>query len=117
MATNYRKSGRYVTVTAGAAITSGAGVLLGTLFGVAQTTVANGEEVEISTTGEFDLNKTSAQAWTAGDAIFWDPTPGEATTATTAGNVFIGVATLDAANPSTIGRVRLNGSAPAAAQS
>ena len=65
--------------------------------------------------GVFDLPKTSAQAWTAGAPIYWDPAEAEATSAADAGNVLIGCAAAAAANPSATGRVRLNGAVPAAA--
>lgn len=115
MATNYLQQGCNITVAAPATVASGDGVLVGVLFGVAQTDAANGADVEIATEGVYELPKTSAQAWSVGDAIYWDPTPGEATTASASGNVFIGVAVAAAANPTGTGRVRLNGSMPAAA--
>ena len=117
MATNYIQKGDNVTITAAAAIESGDGVLAGLLFGVASTDAAEGEQVAIATQGVYTLPKTEAQEWTVGAAIYWNGTSGEATTATTAGNVFIGVALAAAPNPSTTGIVRLNGTAPAAAES
>ncbi|MEM1344739.1 MAG: capsid cement protein [Pseudomonadota bacterium] len=116
MATNFIKHGERITVTATQAIASGAGVLTGLLFGVAQTAAAIGEEVEIHTCGVYDLPKTSAQAWAQGVAIYWNAAAGLASTASPAGSVFIGVAATAAANPSSTGRVRLNGTAPAAVE-
>lgn len=114
MAKNFIKGGRVVSVAAPRAVKSGDLVILGLLAGVAQTDAALGAAVEIDCEGVYDLAKTQAQAWVAGAAIYAVPATGLATTATTAGNVLIGVALAAAANPSPLGRVRLNGAAPAA---
>jgi predicted RecA/RadA family phage recombinase len=111
---NFVQPGHAVTVTAPRNLASGELVIVGLLAGVAQHSALSGAPVEIVTNGVFDLAKTSAQAWTVGAAIYGIPATGVATTATTAGNVLIGTALAVAANPSAIGRVRLNGSAPAA---
>lgn len=113
MATNYLQQGAVMTVPAPADVDSGDGVMVGVLFGVAQAAALSGADVAIATAGVHTLPKTSAQAWTVGAAIYWDPTPGEATTATTAGNLLIGVAAAVAADPSATGQVRLNGAMPA----
>ena len=82
---------------------------------MASTDAESGADVAIATEGVYELPKTSAQAWTVGAAIYW--TGSAATTATTAGNLLIGVAAAAAANPSSTGFVRLNGAAPAAVTS
>ena len=105
---NYISRGDMVTVTAPYAVASGAGALVGTIFGIAANTAANGEDVELKTLGVFDLAKVSAQAWTQGAAVYWDNTAKNCTT-TSSGNTLIGKATAAAANPSDIGRVRLDG--------
>ena len=107
---NYVQPGKTVTMTAAATIVAGAGVLFGSLFGVACGDAALGEDVEIMTRGVFDITKTSAQAWTAGDKVYWDNGNEECTTVA-AGNVLIGVALADAVNPTSTGRV-LMGSHP-----
>ncbi len=115
---NFIQPGKVVTVTAPRDVASGELVVVGLLTGVAQHTAANGTPVEIVTEGVFDLAKTSAQAWaTVGLPIYAIPSTGAVTTAATAGNVLVGVNVATAANPSAIGRVRLNGAAPAAAAS
>ena len=109
MATNFKSIGVQVTVPAPAAVSSGDGVLVGSLFGVAATDAENGADVAIGTTGIWSLPKTSAQAWTVGARIYWDDSESECTT-TASGNKLIGVATAAAVNPSATGLVRLNGS-------
>ncbi|MBK4216131.1 DUF2190 family protein [Paracoccus caeni] len=113
MAKNFIQPGHVVTVPAPASVASGALVQVGVLVGVAQFAAEPAEPVEIALEGVHELAKVSAQAWTVGQAIYISST-GLATTATAAGNVFIGVALAAAANPSPTGVVRLNGAAPAA---
>ncbi|MBA1214492.1 DUF2190 family protein, partial [Pseudomonas oryzihabitans] len=60
-------------------------------------------------TGVFELDKISAQAWAIGDVIFLNSTSGKVTNASASGLFRIGVVTEVAANPSTVGRVRLDG--------
>lgn len=115
---NFIAPGNTLEITAGADIASGAGVRVGLLFGVAAGAIANGAQGIINLTGVYELPKVSAQAWTQGAAIYWDHDASGgavATTATTAGNILIGVAAAAADNPSATGMVRLNGAAPAAA--
>lgn len=109
MARNLVQAGIHLTVAAPAAVASGGGVLVGSIFGVASFAAGVGEEVEISTVGVYELPKLSAQAWTVGQRVYWDAAAGECTTVDT-GNTLIGVATEAAANPSDLGIVRLNGS-------
>lgn len=109
---NYIQPGETVTVTAPSTTTSGAGVAVGNLFGVAVTDAANGADVEIATCGVYTLPKPSTQVWAVGDPLYWSGTQATKTAGT--GNIFIGVALKAAANPSTTGTVRLNGSAPVA---
>lgn len=105
---NYVQRGDVLTLIAPYAVASGAGLLVGSIFGVATADAASGAEVETKTEGVFDLAKTSAQAWTAGVLIYWDNTNKVATTSSS-DNKLIGAATRAAANPSATGRVRLNG--------
>ncbi|MFG1290632.1 DUF2190 family protein [Xanthobacter versatilis] len=105
---NFVRNGNSIPVTATAALASGQGVLTGALFGVASTAAAIGETVELAVVGVFDLPKTSAQAWVQGAKVYWDAANSLVTT-TVGSNVLIGTAFAPAANPSAMGRVRLNG--------
>jgi len=109
MATNYTQAGEIVTIIApSGGVVSGVGVLVGSLFGIAQISAAEGASVEIATCGVYTHAKTSAQAWTAGALIYWDNT-NKLMTTTVVSNKLIGVALAAAANPSPAGSVRLNG--------
>ena len=108
---NYVQPGNTITLTAPYAVTSGDGLLVGAIFGVAAGTAALGEAVETAVEGVFDLKKVASQAWATGDKIYWDNTNKEATKTATA-NTLIGIATEAVAGGAgdVIGRVRLNGS-------
>lgn len=108
---NYVQPGHKITLTAPYAVTSGDGLLVGAIFGVASATAAISEAVEAAVTGVFDLKKTASQAWSPGDKVYWDNTAKE-TTKTVGSNTLIGVAVDAVGNGAaeTIGRVRLSGS-------
>lgn len=110
MATNYIQPGENVTVTAPYDVSSGGGALVGSLFGIAVNDASNGDtDFVLATTGVYEMAKTSAQAWTQGLKIYWDNT-NKVATSTATSNTLIGVAMEAAANPSSTGIVRLNGS-------
>ncbi|MFN3891997.1 MAG: DUF2190 family protein [Beijerinckiaceae bacterium] len=104
---NFVQPGDIITVPAPANVLAGAGVLVGSIFGVAAHDALSGADVEIAMTGVFDLAKVSAQEWTIGAVIYWDNTDKVCTT-TASTNKAIGLAVRAAANPSATGRVRLN---------
>lgn len=106
---NFVQPGRIVTAIAAADVASGDGVLIGSLFGVATTDAATGEEFEVATDGVFDLPKTTGQAWAAAwAAVFWDNTAKKLTNVAS-GNTKIGVNVRAESSAAAIGRVRLNG--------
>jgi len=114
---NYIQPGKILTVTAPAGgCTSGKAYKVGGIIGVASTTVAAGESVELQVEGVFRLEKVSAQAWAVGDPIYFNATSGLVTNASAAGVVLVGIATAAAVNPSSVGNVRLNGTLGIAAQ-
>lgn len=105
---NYVQKGDVLAVAAPAALESGSGVLVGSLFGVAATAAAQGQEVELVTVGVFDLAKASGEAWAVGAKVYWDDTA-KNTTTVDVGNTLVGAAIQVAGSASTVGRVRLNG--------
>lgn len=102
--------GNYIPVPAPYAVSSGDGVLIGALFGVAQSDAAAGATVVIKTTGSAWLKKAGSQAWNVGDRIYWDNTNKRCTTSAT-GNTLIGAAIAAVGNGATetLGHVRLDG--------
>lgn len=111
---NYVQAGDTITVPAPYDLLSGEGAKVGQLFGVCTTDALSGADVALKTAGVFDLTKAGSQAWTVGALVYWDNTNKRCTTVAS-GNVLIGAATaaVDNAAGSTIGRVRLNGTARA----
>jgi len=107
---SFIQEGDILSVTAPYDVVSGAGALVGSIFGVAGASALSGAAVELKLEGVFDLAKVSAQAWTQGVKIYWDNATKLATTTAAAGaNALIGVATQAATNPSATGRVLLVG--------
>lgn len=106
---NFVHPGKVMPFTApSGGITSGAGVKVGSIFGVAVADAAANETMQIQCGGVFNLPKLEAQAWTEGQKLYWDET-NKHVTSTASGNTHIGCAAAVAANPSTTGTVRLHG--------
>lgn len=95
-------------------VTSGQGVLVGNLFGVAATTAAEGESVEIATDGVYELPKLASAVIAAGARVAWDDTAKQVVLPGV-GKVPIDIATIAAGNGIATVRVRLDGVATAAA--
>jgi predicted RecA/RadA family phage recombinase len=112
---NYIQEGRMITVAAPTGgVTSGDGVVVGALFGVATKTAAAGETVTLATDGVFDLPKLASAVIAAGDPVAWDDTAKEVNEPDT-GRYPIGIAIEAAGNGVATVRVRLDGIATAAA--
>jgi len=106
---NYIQNGDMITVTAPVGgVTSGQGILVGSLFGAVAATASEGEAVEIATTGVFDLPKDAATVIDQGDRVAWDDTAKEMAQPG-AGLYPIGIAVTAAGNGTTTVRVRLDG--------
>lgn len=105
---NFVQPGETITQIAPAAVSSGDGVLVGTIFGVAQYSAASGAEVELARRGVFDLPKKAAEAITAGAKVYWNNTNKEITT-TASGAILVGAAVLAAGASDATARVLLDG--------
>ncbi|MBA1214542.1 DUF2190 family protein, partial [Pseudomonas oryzihabitans] len=89
---NFIQAGDCITLPAPTGGTvSGDLYKVGGLVGVAATTEAEGKDVVLKTTGVFELDKISAQAWAIGDVIFLNSTSGKVTNASASGLFRIGV--------------------------
>ena len=112
---NYLQNGDMITVTAPVGgVTSGQGLLVGSLFGIVAMTAAEGEAVEVATTGVFDLPKDAATVIDPGDRVAWDNTAKEIAQ-TGVGLYPVGIAVTAAGNGTTTVLVRLDGISTAAA--
>ncbi|MTH62105.1 DUF2190 family protein [Paracoccus litorisediminis] len=109
---NFLAHGNALTVTnsTGAAVASGAGVLLGKMFGIAAGPIAAGAEGVINLEGVYELPKAASQAWTVGALVYWDNAAKVCTTVVST-NTLIGVAIGAVAGGAgdLLGKVRLNG--------
>jgi len=108
---NFVQPGNTITLTAPYAVTSGDGLLVGAIFGIASADAGSGEPIEAALTGVFDIAKIGSQAWTVGAKVYWDNTNNRCTTVAN-DNTLIGVAVEAVASGAgdTIGRVRLSAS-------
>jgi predicted RecA/RadA family phage recombinase len=106
---NYLGDGDVLTIIAPAPVISGQPLLIGAMFGVCLASAAQGQPVEFWLKGVYQLAKNTAEVWAQGVALYWD-NAAAVVTLTSGGNTRIGVAAAAAANPSSLGNVRLNGS-------
>lgn len=89
---------------------SGQGAKVGAIFGVASDDVLSGVSQYFATEGVHELAKTSAQAWAVGDKIYWDDSNKRCDSDSAVG-MLIGYCTQIAANPSSVGQLKLLGRA------
>jgi predicted RecA/RadA family phage recombinase len=105
---NYVQKGDTITLAAPYEVASGAGLLVGSIFGVASGAAANGATVEAVTKGVFDLKAKGTDTGNPGAKVYWDNTAKECTVTAT-DNSLIGVLLVAKTNGQTTMRVRLNG--------
>jgi predicted RecA/RadA family phage recombinase len=109
----YIQPGHTLTLPAPAGgVLSGQGVLIGTLFGIAQYDAVEGAELEILTEGVVEIPKTSALQIDVGDRLFWDAT-NKVVNKTATAQICVGIAVSAAANPSGTVRMKLGANTPA----
>lgn len=101
------RDGDIVQHLAGSNIASGDVVVIGNRVGIAIADIASGSSGAVKMVGCYSVTKVSAQAWAAGDEIFWDASASKFTTVGTA-NTFAGHAMDIAANPTASGNLRLS---------
>lgn len=105
---NFIQPGEMIEVTLAAAIVSGAGMLIGTLFGVATKSGEIGDKVNFSLEGVYNLPKVTVDVMAQGAKVYWDDTAKKLTTVAM-GNSLVGVAHAAAGNGDLFVDCRLNG--------
>ena len=105
---NYVSEGHVVTLTAAYDVTSGQGLLVGSIFAVATGDALTDAKVEALTVGVMTLPKLSTDVVAQGAKIYWDDTNKECTV-TASGNKLIGAALTAAGNGASSVKIRLNG--------
>lgn len=104
---SYISSGENLTLTSTGAILGGAGVLVGSMFGVCVNTVMEaGKQYVLKRTGEYDLRNAQGYTAIAGAKAYWDNAAGKVTNSAS-GNTFIGYFTQDVASADVYCRVVL----------
>ncbi len=106
---NFIQNGDTVTLAAPYDVLSGAGLLVGSVFGVASGDTLSGVDIEAAVCGVYQLNKKTADAPSQGAKAYWDNTSKEITVTSTA-NTLVGVFLKAQINGDLICDVRLNGS-------
>jgi predicted RecA/RadA family phage recombinase len=102
MATNFVQPGLVLTFTApSGGVTSGVGVLIGTLFCVPLVTAAATVRFAAGVAGVYDIAADAADTFNEGEAVYWDAGNSRVTVVST-GNTFVGWATEDAATPAVV---------------
>jgi predicted RecA/RadA family phage recombinase len=107
---NYVQPGDSITLTTATAASSGDGVLVNNLFGIASGDAAIGESLVLTTKGVFTMPKPSTDVMAVGAVVYWDDSASLVTTDDNTGsNLRVGLAVTAAANPSGTVNVRLDG--------
>lgn len=107
---NYVQPGDSITLTAAAAASSGDGVLVNSLFGIASGDAVIGESLVLTTKGVFTMPKVSTDVMAVGTVLYWDDSASLVTTDDNTGaNPRVGLAVTAAVNPSGTVNVRLDG--------
>lgn len=105
---NYIQDGEVLTLPAPYDVASGAGALVGAIFGVAQAAALSGAPAALVTRGVIDLATVTNAQMAIADVLYWDNTAKLVTKSTT-GNTKIGVATSAKVTTGGTVNVRLNG--------
>ncbi|CBS88988.1 DUF2190 family protein [Azospirillum lipoferum] len=112
---NFVHNGASINVAAPAGgVTSGGGVIVGALFGVAATTATEGEPVSLAIVGVYELPKLGTAVIAAGGLVSWDATNHRCDAPGT-GRYPIGAAIQAAGNGAGTVKVRLDGVSTVAA--
>lgn len=106
---NFVQDGNIITVVAPYALASGDGAIVGSAFGVATGTAANGAQAEIFVgMGVVALTALTTDTGAVGTKMYWDNAARRATVTLT-GNALIGVLTVAKTASDATATIRLNG--------
>lgn len=108
---NFIQAGNVITLPAPYAVSSGNGLLVGAIFGVATGSASSGAEVEAWVgSGVVRLTALGTDTGSVGTKVYWDNT-NRRVTVTSTSNTFIGVLTVAKTSGQTTADVRINGTA------
>ena len=106
---NYIQEGASLELVAPYDVASGAGALVGSIFGIAHDAALSGGAVVLGLVGVYSITALNTDVATVGAKAYWDNT-NKRITITSAGNTYVGVFIKAKANGDTTAQVRLNGS-------
>ena len=107
---NYVQEGKSLNLIAPYAVSSGGGAIVGSIFGVASTDLASGDEGAFELEGVYTLTKsTAASCGGSQGAKAYFITSTKLVTAVSTSNTLIGVFTATCADADATANVRLNG--------
>lgn len=104
---NFIQDGDVLTVAAPYDVASGAGMQVGSFFGVASAAALSGATVEMSLEGVYELTALGTDTGSVGTIVYWDNTNKRITT-TVGSNLKVGALTVAKTNGQTTAVVRLN---------
>lgn len=90
MSKNFVRQGHKVNIVLTAAVAPGAGVKVGSIFGVATQGGAIGATVTLDVEGVYTLPKLSSDVVAQGAPLYWDDTANKRLTTTAGSNKFVG---------------------------
>ncbi|HEY1190586.1 MAG TPA: DUF2190 family protein [Gemmata sp.] len=100
------------TNATGSTIASGTVVRIVTgtsgIIGIAVADIANGSAGELEVQGVHELDKTTGQAWTLGQVLYWNPSTSKLTSTSSTAYTRAGRCGEAAASAATVGKVSLN---------
>lgn len=105
---NFIQPGATIPVIAPYTVASGQGVKVGSLFGIAVNSAAQGTQVEIKREGVFDITAVTADTAVQGAKVYWDDTARKITTTAT-NNTLVGAVTADKSGSVSTASVLLDG--------
>jgi predicted RecA/RadA family phage recombinase len=106
---NYIGKGDSIYIIAPFNVVSGQPLKVGNIFGFIGAPANAGDKVALHVVGEYSVTKVTAQAWGVGDVVYFDNDLKNFANTNVSGSIKAGVATEVALNPSTTGKIRLNG--------
>ena len=108
MANNFQQPGETLELTMPSNVTSGQGVLVGSIFGVALSSALAGARVNVRVVGVWTIPALATDTGAEGTKMYWDNT-NKRLTVTSAGNTLVGALTKVKANGETTATIRLSG--------
>lgn len=104
---NYVQPGDVLDLTVPYAVSSGDGVLVGSIFGVATADALISTEVPVAVRGVFDVTCLGTDTPAQGALLYWDDTNKRLTT-TASGNTLVGKAVVAKSSGPTVVRIKLD---------